>query len=109
MLLALLVISKERSSSNVLGRAILKVLWSTGYRVLKGADIARKTLWRLRRRMTTVESGSSGEEVEAVMSGSELEKRDVEDGAEAERGAAGASGWFSMTSFFRPRLLSLLY
>jgi hypothetical protein len=56
-----------------------------------------------------VESGSSGEEVEAVMSGSELEERDVEDGAEAERGAAGASGWFSMTSFFRPRLLSLLY
>jgi hypothetical protein len=38
-----------------------------------------------------------------------LEERDVEDGAEAERGAAGASGWFSMTSFFRPRLLSLLY
>jgi hypothetical protein len=36
-------------------REILKVLWSTGYRdVLKGADIARKTLWRLRRRMTTV-------------------------------------------------------
>ena len=55
-----------------------------------------------------VGSGSSGEEVE-VVSGSELEERDVEDDAEAGRGAAGASGWFSMTSFFRPRLLSLLY
>jgi hypothetical protein len=55
-----------------------------------------------------VESGSSGEEGE-VVSGSELEERDMEDNAEAERGAAGAGGWFSTTSFFRQRLLSLLY
>jgi U3 small nucleolar RNA-associated protein 14 len=109
--LALLVISKERSSSNVLGRAILKVLWSTGYRdegcrCNEDADLEAGD-----EDDTSVESEntSDGEEVE-VVSGSVVEEGEVEDvDAEAERGAAGAGGWFSMTSFFRPRLFERVY